>query len=258
MNQNSQRNLKTPWPGSVLLLGIFHEHAILLVLLISFAPIIALIAAGPDALPGVMELALVGLSILLISGLARHGVVVPITRFLKRKFAGSAHVAYFRSFENSESHKARDVISPILGCIGRLTTVHNADYIQGLSGVDGHDQSDDTLFAWLETGEVLSDGLDTIKSDDHTWKSAVTELLQRVDLAVIDLSLTGKNIDWELEQTRRALPRDRIIKIAAQGSLDAGQSPDVIEYETSLKGRYELRRALRKRLASIGSEAATG
>ena len=253
MNRRS-RELARLRPWSVLLLGAFHEHAVLLIFGVAFLPVLALIAIGPGRLDGIAELLLVVLALALSSGYARHFIWAPIARWLKRIVPADAQIAYFRSFDPQQSRTGRDVIGPILGSIGRLTTIHNEDYIQGLTDIEGHSQSEDTWFTWLELGEILGDGLSTIEPEGE-WQSAVLNFLADSDLAIIDVSVWSENIAWELARAREYLPDGRIILIAALNNkinLEAEEvgATEVITYDTSPRGRRRFRRALRQRLAS--------
>jgi hypothetical protein len=252
----SSRRLAAPKPWTVMILGVFHEHAVIAIILIGLAPLVALKVIGPDELPGLVELALVGLALLLMSGGARHFVLAPLLRVLKPWLTHSFHVLYFRSFEERSSHSARDNISPILGCMGKLTTVHNPQYIQGLTPVDGHSHDEDSWFAWLELGEILSDGLATPKFADDEWQDGVRALLRESDAVVIDVTGGSSNVDWELEQARATLPSDRVILLRASDAPVSTETGNVIEYEASTRGRYRLRRALVRRLRNISSAEA--
>ena len=221
----------------------------MLTILIALLPI-GVILIGRDHLHGFVELGLTVLALLLIAGGARHFVLAPITRWVKRLAVGPLAVIYFRSFRDDQSYAARDMVAPILGCIGNLTTIHNPTYIQGLTGTEGQDQSEDSWFAWLELGEILSDGLAAIKCEGDTWQQEVQQQLALADLAIIDMTVRSDNVSWELDQALAHLPQDRVIAIC---SADAGVSTemDCIAYELSTKGRNRFRRALRKRLSAI-------
>ena len=245
------RKLNMPRPWLVALLGTYHEQAILLILLISLIPIGVNIVAK-DRLHDIVELSLVVFSLFLIIGGARHYVLAPFTRFLKRYVVGSFHVIYFRSFREDRAYEARDMIAPILGCIGRLTTIHNKTYIQGLTRAEGHDHSEDLWFAWLELGEILSDGLKAIKCEGDTWRPEVRRRLATVDLVVIDVTVCSDNVEWERNQAREFLPADRVIAIRATGSKPTADV-ECIEYELSPKGRKKFRRALIRKLTAIKS-----
>ena len=233
------------------MLGRYHEYAIVPIVLISLIPI-GILFAGRDHLHGFVELGLTALALLLITGGARHYLLAPFTRWLKRHVVGSFDVIYFRSFREDQSYAARDMIAPILGCIGNLTTIHNPTYIQGLTGAQGHDQSEDSWFAWLELGEILSDGLAAINCEGDTWKEEVRRRLAQADLAVIDVTVSSDNVAWERNQALASLPEDRVILIRA---ADAGDSEivDCIRYELSAKGRNHFRHELKQRLAAIKS-----
>ncbi len=251
---SASRVLRVPSPWTVVLLGFYHEHAIVLVMLIALAPIGVLIGVGADNLPEWAQLALVIGTVVLISGSARHYVAAPLTRLFKRLFASKVRVAYLRSFREDDSYAARDQLGPILGCIGRLTTVHNPDYIQGLTDVDGHSQQEDAWFAWLELGEILGDGLAAVKLEDARWQEDVLEILRTSDLAVIDLTEASDNLIWELTRALEILPGNRVLTLCRQGTAAPEHAPRPIEYETSLKGRYRLRSELRRRLAAVASQ----
>jgi hypothetical protein len=92
-------------------LGAFHEHVVLVVLLATAAPVVVLVAAGADTLPGWIELLLVALALGMVSGLGRHLVAAPLARALKRLSTRSFRVLYFRSFAPEASHAARDSLS---------------------------------------------------------------------------------------------------------------------------------------------------
>lgn len=250
--QRSQKNrkLNLPKPWSVDLLGFYHEHASMLRVFIFFIPIGVIIIAK-NQLNDIMLICLVALSLLLMA-VGRHYVIAPFTRFLKRYLIGSIHVLYFRSFGKDQSYKARDNIAPILGCIGRLTTIYNNTYIQGLTGTEGHDHSEDLWFDWLELGEILSDGLLAVKCEGDTWRSEVRHRLATVDLVVIDITVGSDNVEWERAQSREFLPEDRLIEICAATSKTPADE-EYIEYEISPKGRKQFRKALRKRLSLIKS-----
>ena len=249
--QQKQYSQFHPW--SFMLLGFYHEHAILLIFFVSFIPIFILWKTRSNQLPDLVQLLLVLLCVVLISGSGRHYIFAPFTRFLKFKFAKSAKVLFFRSFHPKHSHQARDNLAPILGCMGKLTTVHNKEYIQGLTAVEGHDQSDDSWFAWLELGEILSDGLETPKFKDSEWKNGVLELLQNMDLVVIDITGNSPNVSWELRSAKKALPQERIILLhdAEVDTLPSSKDIEIIPYSTSRKGRSALRKALYRRLKEI-------
>ena len=248
-----KKKLRTPKPWSVILLGRYHEHAVLLAILISLIPI-GVIVVGRDHLHGLVALGLIALAVFLISGMARHWVLAPFTRWLKRLVVGSFRVIYFRSFREDQSYAARDTIAPILGCIGNLSTIHNPTYIQGLTAAEGHDQHDDSWFAWLELGEILSDGLAAIKCDGDSWQQEVQRQLAQADLAVIDVTVGSDNVAWELSQARAWLPEDRVIAICAAGS-EAAREMECIAYELSPKGRNQFRRALKMKLSAIKEKA---
>ena len=245
--QLQRRQFSQFQPWSFMLLGIYHEHAIVLIFFVSFLPIFILWQTRANQLPDTIQLLLVILSLLLISGFGRHYIFAPVTRFLKCTFAQSAQVLFFRSFHPGHSHQARDNLAPILGCMGKLTTVHNKEYIQGLTAVDGHDQSDDSWFAWLELGEILSDGLETPKFTDSAWKNGVLELLHNTDLVVIDITGKSPNVTWELRSAQKTLPQERIILLqdAEVETLPPGEESEIIPYRTSRKGRSALRKTAR-------------
>ena len=248
-----KRKLNIPRPWSVILLGRYHEYAIVPIILISLVPI-GILYFGKDHLHGFVELGLIVLALLMFNGGARHYLLAPFTRWLKRHVVGSFRVIYFRSFREDQSNAARDNIAPILGCIGSLTTIHNPTYIQGLTGTEGHDQSEDSWFAWLELGEILSDGLAAITCEGDTWKQEVQRQLAQVDLAVIDVSVGSDNVAWELSEALSFLSEDRVIAIRTAGA-ESPEELDCIEYELSPKGRNQFRRALKKRLSAIKEES---
>jgi len=247
---SSSSVLAEPRPWTVLLLGIYHEQAIVLILVVSLAPI-GVLFVWQEILPGWAELALVVLSLILLSGVARHYVAAPFTRLLKRWFASRVRVVYFRSFRQDASREARDHLGPILGCIGHLTTVHNDDYIQGLTPVEGHSNHEDLLFAWLELGEILSDGLDAVKLKDAHWRENVLEILRKSDLVIIDMTEATENVAWECARALEVLPTNRVVLLYRAGTSRPQSTPDAIEYDTSIRGRYRLRHALRHRLSAI-------
>ena len=247
------RKLTIPRPGSVVWLGRYHEHAIVLVILITLSPIGAL-WFWRGHLHNLVQIGLTALTVFLISGGARHFVLAPVTRWVKPLVVGSFRVIYFRSFREDQSYAARDTIAPILGCIGQLTTIHNPAYMQGFTETVGHDHSEDTKFAWLELGEILSDGLAAIPCEGDTWKREVQHLLVRADLAVIDVTVGGDNVAWERDQALTYLPENRVIAICAAGN-EAPGNMDCIEYELSPKGRNQFRRTLRKRLSAIKEDS---
>ena len=240
-------------------LGFYHENSILLIIVTAAVPIVVLGVVGPDVLPGIVELLLVGLALALMSGGARHFVLAPLTRLLKSWLTHSFRVIYFRSFDEHHSYNARDNLGPILGCMGRLSTVHNPQYIQGLVPVEGHSEEEESWFAWLELGEILSDGLTAPKFADDEWKDGVQKLLRTSDLAVIDVTGGSNNVEWELGKARASLPPDRVILLRESDS-DPGAVPedaaDAIVYDTSRRGRSKLRRALAARLSQISSARA--
>ena len=241
----------TPRPWALLALGAFHEHVILVVILSAAAPIFILWAAGPEALPGWVELLLVALALAMISGFGRHLVAVPVARALKRVWTRSFKVLYFRSFDPDASHQARDSLSPILGGAGTLTTVHNQDFIQGFSRPEGHVEHEALRSAWLEIGEILSDALEAPQFRDETWRGEVSELLQRTDLVVVDITRASENLAWELRRALEVLPPERVIILCEAGAVSPLEAEDSIEYELSLTGRWQLRWALHRRLRQI-------
>lgn len=241
----------TPRPWAVLALGTFHEHVILVVILSAAAPIFALWAAGPDALPGWVELLLVALALAMISGLGRHLVAAPVARALKRLWTRAFRVLYFRSFDPGASHQARDSLSPILGGMGTLTTVHDHDFIQGFSRPEGHVEHEALWFAWLEIGEILSNALEAPHFRDETWRDEVLELLRRADLVVLDVTRAGENLAWELRRALEVLPPERVITLCEVDAVSPLEAEDAIEYELSRTGRWRLRWALHRRLRQI-------
>lgn len=247
---SSSSVLVEPKPWTVLLLGIYHEQAIVLILVISLAPI-GVLFIWREILPGWAELALMVLSLILISGVARHHLAAPFTRLLKRWFASRVRVVYFRSFRQDASHEARDHLGPILGCIGCLTTVHNTAYVQGLTPVEGHSDHDDLWFAWLELGEILSDGLEAVKLEDAHWRENVLEILRKSDLAIIDLTEATENVAWEFARALEVLPANRVVPLYRAGTSRPQNAPHALEYDTAIRGRYRLRQALRRRLSAI-------
>ena len=245
----ASRTFNVPRPWSVTVLGTYHEHAVVLTILIALIPI-GVIVVGRDHLHGFAELGLTVLALFLMAGGARHFVVAPVTRWVKPLVVGPLAVIYFRSFRQDQSYAARDMIAPILGCIGSLTTIHNPSYIQGLTGTEGHDQSEDAWFAWLELGEILSDGLAAITCEGDRWQQEVQHRLTTTDLAIIDVTVDSDNVAWELDQALIHLPKERVITICASGT-EAATEMDCISYELSPKGRNRFRRALKQRLSAI-------
>ncbi len=243
-----------PRPWTVIGLGLFHENAAILILVVGFVPIAFLIAAR-NQLSGLPVFLLVTVAYaVIVLGLGRHLVMAPLARLLKRLFTRSFDVLYLRSFRPEDAHPARDSLSPILGCMGTLTTVHNPDFIQGLTIIDGHDGHEDLTLAWLELGEILSDGLEAVKLTGD-WRDGVRTLLDRTDLVVIDLTAASPHVAWELVQAQTALPAERLIALRAAGTPASTPAKDVLEYELSQRGRWHLRRALARRLARIAGTA---
>jgi hypothetical protein len=137
--------------------------------------------------------------------------------------------------------------------MGTLTTVHDREFIQGLSRIEGHSEHEDLWFAWLEIGEILSDALEAPRLTDETWREGVLALLRRTDLVVIDVSRAGENLLWELERAHEVLPPERVVVLRAVGAEAPLEVDGAIEYELSRGGRWHLRRTLHGRLVEVAA-----
>jgi hypothetical protein len=82
------------------------------------------------------------------------------------------------------------------------------------------DEYDDVTRKVLEMTQAVSgsDMLSGTEFDDPKWKDGVLNILERTDIAVVDVSTVSENVLWELKNCLRYLSPTRVILIA---SLDA-------------------------------------
>jgi hypothetical protein len=148
----------------------------------------------------------------------------------------NCQISFFRPFDSRYAEFARNLVIPLLKNYGKVEHV-NDDFFKDsstkgvlsleyenqtkevLSKMDEYDQATRDMIK-LTKKVMGTDMLSGIEFDDLTWKDGVLRLLERTDIAVIDVSTISENILWELENCFRFLPSMRVILVAGLHAIN--------------------------------------
>jgi hypothetical protein len=150
-----------------------------------------------------------------------------------------------RPFREGTSSLARHAITPVMGSVGRGTTVEDHNYVNtamvsnpnfiGLDVITG----DDCVVPYIRTGD---------------WKRVVEEMIKESDAMIVDVSELTDNLRWEIDTALSNLPPERVIFVACEGNfeplrshlaavsrLDAWDTATMIPYRTAYLRRLVFR-----------------
>ena len=181
------------------------------------------IAAVPAALGGLWALGRYG------QALRGHRDSLNMGQYL------DCRIVFFRPFDTRYAEWARNLVIPLLKNYGRVTHVTDRGFEDshgrgGLSGahedfvkdvLSRMDDYDEPTRKMIEMTKAVvgSDMLAGNTFDDATWRDGVLKILDKTNVAVVDVSTVSDNVLWELANCYRRLTPAHVILIASRDAL---------------------------------------
>jgi len=70
---------------------------------------------------------------------------------------------------------------------------------------------------YIRAGRIKNiTGVDVIQCNDNDWQDIVSTALLKADIAIVDVSEVTENLAWEISQTFKYLPKDRVIFVCEE------------------------------------------
>lgn len=148
-------------------------------------------------------------------------------------------ITFLRPFDESHAQWARNLLLPLLNGYGHVTHVtdgafESAEYLGTLSM--GYQRMSEEVLGRNDLTDVERRMFDLVKAatggdmlhgqqlSDDEWKGRVKELLEKTDVAVIDLSRLSPNLLWEVRTSYETLPPERVVLITSSDLADESRA----------------------------------
>lgn len=144
-------------------------------------------------------------------------------------------IVFFRPFDTRYAEWARNLVLPLLKNYGLVTHVSDRAFEDspgrgGLSGAYGDfvkdvlsrmDEYDEPTRKMIEMTKAAggADMLSGKSFDDATWRDGVCKILDKTDVAAVDVSTVSDNVLWELTNCYCRLTPAHVILIASRDAL---------------------------------------
>jgi hypothetical protein len=174
---------------------------------------------------------------------ARYAVKGSPARFLGARVEAAragCHIGMFRPFNSANSNEAKNVLLPLLRGYGTVYVVSDDSFDRTRS--DG---------AWTRDYARFPQHAPAHRYTEVDWQVRVQAEIEKLDVAVVDVSVPSASLAWEIKQCVERLPSHRIIFVASTSALAPHDDLRPLE-ERHVEAFMAQAEPIKKRLQELG------